>query len=265
MNDQKPSLVIPKMPDINQLFATGAHFGHPKQKHHPKSKPFIFNSYKGINIINLEKTITMMEEALKYIAQESKIGKTFLFVGTKNQISHLLKDVAGSLHIPYINHKWLGGTLTNFDTIKKNITRLTEMEKAKMSDEFQQYTKKEKSMFEKDLVKLKKDFDGLRDLTKLPDNLFVVDAWEEATAIKEARALGIPVVAITDTNFNPEEIDYPIPANDDVAPSVSLVLDLVKETIEKNLNQVKNLVVKSADKNSGKPAEKKEEKNDRKN
>ncbi|PIR27807.1 30S ribosomal protein S2 [Candidatus Berkelbacteria bacterium CG_4_9_14_3_um_filter_39_23] len=262
MIDKKLNLIIPQMPNINELFAVGAHFGHPKQKHHPKSKPFIFNSYKGINIINLEKTISYLEKALVYIADEIKSGRSFLLVGTKNQISPLLGDVARSLNLPYINHKWLGGTLTNFETIKKNITRLVEMEKEKMSDEFQKYTKKEKSMFDKNLAKLKKNFDGLRNVTKLPDNLFVVDAWGEATAISEARSLGIPVVAITDTNFNPEEIDYPIPANDDVAPSVSLVLNLVKETIEKNLNQVKNLVAKPADKIAKKFADKNKEKND---
>lgn len=234
MKKENTKIFIPEIPGINELFEAGSHFGHPKQKYHPKSRIFVYSTQKGVSIIDLEKTKSMLKIALAYLANEAKSGKNFLFVGTKSQISQLLKETAQQLNMPYVNHKWLGGTLTNFETIKKNIKRLENMEQQKESEEFQQYTKKEKGQFEKQLNKLMRDFQGLKNLTNLPDNIFVVDAWEERIAIREARALAIPIIAITDTNYNPDEIDYSIPANDDVSASVSLVLNLVEEAIEKN-------------------------------
>lgn len=217
-----------KMPTIEELFKAGAHFGHPKQKAHPKAREFIYGVQRGVNIIDLSKSLKYIKRALEYIEKQKDDGKNFLVIGTKKRFSQVVKKFAEGLGLAYVNYKWLGGTLTNFETIKKNIKRLEDLEKLKNSSEYKEYTKKERSLFEKELGKLYRDFNGLRLMDRLPDNLFVIDAWEESTAVAEARKLGIPIVAITDTNWNPKEIDYVIPVNDDVLSSVQLILDLIK-------------------------------------
>jgi small subunit ribosomal protein S2 len=222
---------VTKLPTIEELFKAGAHFGHPRQKAHPKARAFVYGVQRGVNIIDLTESLEYIKRALEYIKNQKKEGKNFLIVGTKRQIAEAVKEFAREIGMPYVTHKWLGGVLTNFSTIRKNIKKLEELEELKKSDKYKEYTKKERSLLEKKLGKLQRDFEGLRDMARLPDNLLVIDAWEERIAVAEARKLKIPIVAITDTNWNPQELDYAIPVNDDVLSSVKLILDLIKETM----------------------------------
>ncbi|TSC92517.1 MAG: small subunit ribosomal protein S2 [Candidatus Berkelbacteria bacterium Licking1014_7] len=221
-----------KMPTLEELFRAGAHFGHSKQKAHTKANKFVWGVQKGVNIINLEKTQKYLKKALEYIQVQIDTGNNFLIVATKKHFSSAVADFAKNMNMPFVNHKWLGGTLTNFDTIKKSIKKFVNLEKTRESEKFQSLSKKERAKFEKDLAKMRRNFDGIRNLNSLPQNLFVIDAREEQTALKEAKMLGIPVIAITDTNYNPEKIDFPIPANDDVLASVQIILDAIKENIK---------------------------------
>jgi len=217
--------------NTEEMARAGLHFGHKTSKVHPKMFPFIFGSRNTIHIIDLEKTKQKFEEALKFIQDLVSQNKTILFVGTKPQIKDLVKEIATELGYPYVNERWLGGTFTNFEVIKKRAEYLKDLEKRKTEEFFEKYTKKERMEIEKKIQKLEKKFGGIKNMDRLPDAVFICDMVKDKLAVKEAREKGVKIIAISDTNADPTLADYPIPANDDAISSVKYILEKVKEVI----------------------------------
>jgi len=226
------------LPKIEDMLKAGMHFGHRTNRWHPKMKQFIFTSKNGIYIIDLRKTQEKLKEALEFISKMVGEGKSILFVGTKSQVSAPLKKMAEESGQAYVVGKWLGGYLTNFLVIKKSVKKYLDLIEKREAGKLEKYTKKERLDFDREIKKLETRVAGLVSLNKLPDALFVWDIKEEETAIREAQQKNIPIIAICDTNVNPEEVTYPIPANDDSTKTISLILDSIKETI---LEAKKNL------------------------
>lgn len=220
-----------KIPKIEDMLKAGMHFGHRTNRWHPKMKPFIFGSKNGIYIIDLKKTQDQLQAALEFMSKLVSEGKSILFVGTKSQVSEPLKKAALESGQPYIVGKWLGGYLTNFAVVKKSVKKYLDLVEKKESGKLDKYTKKERLEFDREIKKLEARVAGLASLNKLPDALFVWDIKEEETAVKEARQKNIPIVAICDTNVNPDEVTYAIPANDDSTKTIKIILDAVKETL----------------------------------
>ena len=236
----KKEKTIMKIPTIEEMLKAGMHFGHRTSKWHPKMEPFIFTSRKGVHIIDLEKTKKKIEQALNFIQQSVKEGKIILLVGTKTQVKKPLKGIADEIGIPYVTERWLGGTLTNFFVIKNLIKKFKDLLERKHAGKLEKYTKKERHDFDQEIAKLEVKVGGLVSLTKIPDILFIWDIKKEKTALIEANKKNIPVIAICDTNVNPEGVDYIIPANDDATKGVKLVLRLVKEAVEEGKELSKN-------------------------
>ena len=209
---------------MRDMLQAGVHFGHQTRFWNPKMKPFIFGARNGVHIINLEKTIPMFDDALNFIGNVAAKKGKILFVGTKRAASEAVKESAASCEQFYVNHRWLGGMLTNWKTVRQSIKRLKELETQAQDGTFEKLTKKEALMRTREMDKLEKSLGGIKDMGGLPDVLFVVDAEHEHIAIKEANNLGIPVVSIVDTNSNPDGIDYIIPGNDDAIRAVQLYL-----------------------------------------
>ena len=216
---------------VKELLEAGVHFGHQTKRWNPKMKPFIFDARNGIHIIDLSKTEAQLEAALNYLANSVRKGGKILFVGTKKQAQICVKDTAKETGQMFVVERWLGGTLTNFATVKTSIKRLKEIEKWETDGTLANYGKQEQAVIRREGARLNKYFDGLRDLDKMPAALFVVDVKREHNAIAEAKKLGIPVVALVDTNCDPEDADYPIAANDDAIRSVRLLLSAVSQAI----------------------------------
>ena len=208
---------------MKQLLEAGVHFGHQTRKWNPKMSKYIFNSRNDIHIINLEDTVVLIDKAYDYIKSMASEGKTILFVGTKKQAQKAIEDEAKRCGMYYINSRWLGGTLTNFKTIRSRVERLNKLETMEKVGEFNLLPKKEVSKLKAERDKLEKNLGGIKEMTKLPDVLFIVDTKKEHIAVQEAKSLGIPVVALLDTNCDPEPIDYVIPGNDDAIRAVSLI------------------------------------------
>ncbi len=230
---------MPKIPTLVELLEAGVHFGHQPSKGHPKMKPFVYSISNGVQIIDLEKTVDYLKRALDFIKEEVSQGKTILFLGTKYQARKIIQEIAQEVGMPFITEKWVGGMITNFPEIHKRIRKLRDWQEKQKRGEFNKYTKGEQMKIKKEIDKLEKIFGGVRDLDKLPDILFVVDVKRELTAVKEARKAGIPIVAIVDTNVNPQRVNYIIPANDDGIKSIRLILGLVKEAIKEGLEEKK--------------------------
>ena len=208
---------------MKQLLEAGVHFGHQTRKWNPKMSKYIFNSRNDIHIINLEDTVVLVDKAYDYIKEMASQGKTILFVGTKKQAQKAIEDEAKRCGMYYINSRWLGGTLTNFKTIRSRIERLNKLNNMEKVGEFNLLPKKEVIKLKAERDKLEKNLGGIKEMTKLPDVLFIVDTKKEHIAVDEARALNIPIVALLDTNCDPEPIDYVIPGNDDAIRAVSLI------------------------------------------
>ena len=208
---------------MKQLLEAGVHFGHQTRKWNPKMSKYIFNSRNDIHIINLEDTVVLVDRAYDFIKDMASQGKSILFVGTKKQAQKAIEDEAKRCGMYYINSRWLGGTLTNFKTIRSRIDRLNKLNNMEKVGEFNLLPKKEVIKLKAERDKLEKNLGGIKDMTKLPDVLFVVDTKKEHIAVQEAKTLGIPVVALLDTNCDPEPIDYVIPGNDDAIRAVSLI------------------------------------------
>ena len=208
---------------MKQLLEAGVHFGHQTRKWNPKMSKYIFNSRNDIHIINLEDTVVLIDKAYDFIKSMASEGKTILFVGTKKQAQKAIEDEAKRCGMYYINSRWLGGTLTNFKTIRSRVDRLNKLEQMEKVGEFNLLPKKEVIKLKAERDKLEKNLGGIKEMTKLPDVLFVVDTKKEHIAVQEAKSLGIPVVALLDTNCDPEPIDYVIPGNDDAIRAVSLI------------------------------------------
>jgi small subunit ribosomal protein S2 len=216
---------------VKELLEAGVHFGHQTKRWNPKMKPFIFDARNGIHIIDLSKTEAQLEAALNYLANSVRKGGKILFVGTKKQAQICVKETAKETGQMFVVERWLGGTLTNFATVKTSIKRLKEIEKWETDGTLANYGKQEQAVIRREGARLNKYFDGLRELDKMPAALFVVDVKREHNAIAEAKKLGIPVVALVDTNCDPEDADYPIAANDDAIRSVRLLLSAVSQAI----------------------------------
>jgi len=216
---------------VKELLDAGVHFGHQTKRWNPKMKPFIFDARNGIHIIDLSKTEAQLNAALDFLTATVRKGGKILFVGTKKQAQICVKETAKETGQMFVTERWLGGTLTNYATVKTSIKRLKEIEKMETDGGINDYVKQEQAVIRREGARLHKYFDGLRDLDKMPAALFVVDVKREHNAVAEARTLGIPVVALVDTNCDPEDAQYPIAANDDAIRSVRLILQAVSQTI----------------------------------
>ena len=217
--------------ELEALLQAGAHFGHLTRRWNPKMKPFIFMERNGIHIIDLKKTQEMLDSACNAVAKIVAENKKPLFVGTKLQAKDVVKEESQRCNAFYVTERWLGGMLTNFTTIRKSVKRLTNIEKMETDGTFDSITKKERLFLNREREKLQDVLAGVVDMTRLPGLLFVVDLKKEAIAVKEAHRLSIPVVAIVDTNTDPETVDYPIPANDDALKSIQLVTKAIADAV----------------------------------
>jgi small subunit ribosomal protein S2 len=225
-------------PQVQDLLEAGVHFGHQTRRWNPKMRRFIFAERSGIYIIDLQKTVRQLQKAQELVRNVVLRGDGVLFVCTKKQLKGLVKAEAAACGAFYVTERWLGGTLTNFQTIKRQIRRLRELEQGGQDGEFGSYTKKERLLFERERVKLLRNLEGLKNMGRLPGVMFVVDARKEKIAILEANKLGIPVVAIVDTNADPDVITVPIPGNDDAIRSVALITNALSDVIREARAQV---------------------------
>lgn len=213
------------------LLEAGVHFGHQTRRWNPKMKPYIFAERNGIYILNLQKTMVELEKAYKFARSVGNRGGTILFVGTKKQAQEPLFAAAQKSGMPYVTHRWLGGMLTNWDTVRSRVAHMQKLERWIEDGTMATLPKKEQILKGKELVKLQNNLNGVRDLRSMPDALFVVDTKREANAIAEARRLGIAIIGVVDTNADPDEVDFPIPANDDAIRSVSLISEVIAAAI----------------------------------
>ena len=220
---------------MRQLLEAGVHFGHHTRRWNPKMEPYIFGKRINIHIINLEKTVPMLYEALEIIQSIAKNGGKFLFVGTKRSASELVAQAASNCGQYYVNHRWLGGMLTNWETVSKSIKKLKNLEDRIETGEINSLTKKEKLNIERQKEKLDLTLGGIKNMNGVPDAMFIIDTNKEAIAVLEANNLNIPVIAICDTNTDPSGVDYPIPGNDDALRAISLYCDLVASSVLKGL------------------------------
>lgn len=216
---------------MKQLLEAGVHFGHQTRRWNPKMAPYIFTERNGIYIIDLQKTVKKVEEAYNFVREVSEEGKTVLFVGTKKQAQDAVKDEAIRCDMYYVNERWLGGMLTNFQTIQKRINRLKELESMEERGMFDVLPKKEVITLRHEMDRLQKFLGGIKNMTKLPGALFIIDPRKERIAVAEARKLGIPIVGIVDTNCDPDEIDHVIPGNDDAIRAVKLLTAKMADAI----------------------------------
>lgn len=219
---------------LEEMTKAGLHFGHRTSRVHPKIKPYISTVRNTVHIIDLEKTAQKFEQALKFIQKLISEGKNILFIGTKIQSKDLVKEIAQECDLPYINQRWLGGTFTNFRTIKKRIDYFKDLEEKMKKGEFDKHTKLERLKIDRELKDLEIKFGGIKEITSLPDAIFVLDMKKDALAVKEARTKGVKVIGIADTNVDPTIADYPIPANDDAISSLKYILEKVKDVIIKS-------------------------------
>ncbi|RLA94566.1 MAG: 30S ribosomal protein S2 [Deltaproteobacteria bacterium] len=216
---------------MKELLEAGVHFGHQTRRWNPKMEPYIFGSRNGIHIIDLQKTVQLMDVAYEFIRDTVAEDKTVLFVGTKKQAQEAIYEEATRCGMFYVNHRWLGGTLTNFHTIRKSIEKLKRLERLEESPEFQGLTKKELIKLTKKRGKLRRNLGGIKDMEELPGAIFIVDPKREEIAVREARKVGIPIVAIVDTNCDPDLIDYVIPGNDDAIRAVRLFSSKIADAV----------------------------------
>ena len=217
---------MPVKADIKELLAAGAHFGHKTSRWHPKMAPYIHSKRQGAHIINLEKTVEALDEALPELTKLASKGEKVLFVGTKKQMKDMVKEIAESVDMPYVTVRWVGGMLTNVETVSKQIRKLKDLERRMASGELEKrYSKLEVQRFQEEIDVLNERYGGIKDMNKQPVAVIVADTIQDKNAIKEAKTLKIPVFAICDTNSDPTEVDYPIPANDDAIKSVKTILE----------------------------------------
>ena len=239
---------------MKSLLESGVHFGHQTKRWNPKMARFIFSQRNGIHIIDLQKTSACIIEAYDAARAVVKQGKTILFVGTKKQAQQAIETEAKRCGMPYINHRWLGGMLTNFSTIKRSISTLKKIEKMENDGTFESLTKKEVSILTKQKEKLEKNLGGIKDMKDLPGALFIIDTKKEAIAVAEAKRLGIPVIAVVDTNCDPTDITYPIPGNDDAIRSISLFVEIIANAVVDADNEVGIQIIETlGDEDEGEP------------
>lgn len=218
---------------LSQLLEAGVHFGHKAHRWNPKMFPYIYSEINNIHILDLIQSATFLKEAMRYLELASSENKKILFVGTKRQATTLIAQEAKRANSYYVNHRWLGGMLTNWATMKERIAKLKDLEKQEAEGTFDLLTKKEAALRRKELIKLRKHLDGIKTMTNLPDVAIIIDQRREMTAIAECRKLGIPIVSILDTNCDPDLVDIPIPGNDDAVRSIKLLVNFLTDSILK--------------------------------
>ena len=267
---------------MKNLLESGVHFGHQVKRWDPRMKKYIFAERNGIHIIDLQKTIAAIKDGYDEVRKVTASGKSILFVGTKKQAQQAVQKEAERCGMFYVNNRWLGGMLTNFSTIKKSLQRLKKIEKMEIDGTFDNLTKKEVSALQKEKAKLEKNLGGIKEMKELPGAVFIIDTHKEQIAVAEARRMGIPIIAVVDTNCNPEGIDYPIPGNDDAIRAISLFTSIIANAvidsdneaglkILENLNDDEEIITDAANKDEDEeivdysnyqPTEKKEEDTD---
>ena len=218
-----------KIPSLQDLLEAGVHFGHKVSRGNPRMSPFIYGAREGVHIIDLTLSEKYLKEACQFATELGKTGQTLLFVGTKKQAHDLTEEAAKKVGAPYLSERWVGGFLTNFDEISKNIKRLNELKEAKEKGTLKKYTKKEQLLLDRRAADLEKVLGGVANLTKVPEAIFVLDANKDSGAVKEANRIGVKVIAVTDTNSDPTLVDYPIPANDDAIKSIKIMLETIAD------------------------------------
>lgn len=216
-----------------EMLEAGVHFGHKKSRRHPKMKPYIYGLRNDIHIIDLEKTMEEFGKALEFIKSIAKDKGKILLIGTRPQSQALVEETAKNCKMPYVVSRWIGGLLTNFDIIRKRVEHLIDLEKKRSSGEFKKYTKKEQLNFDKEIEKLKKKFEGIKELEKLPEAILVLSIKQQIAAIREAKRKNIPIIALVDTDSDPSLVDYPIPSNDEAVSALKFMLNKIQETIKK--------------------------------
>jgi len=214
-----------------ELLERGAHFGHQSKRWNPKMGQYLYGEEGGVHVFDLIKTKKLLEEALEFLKNAAEEKKSILFVGCKKQAQEKTREVAEATGSSYFTERWLGGTLTNFDQIKKSIKKLSDMKEKMTNGEYTSFTKKERLLIDREIARLERYFGGISKLEKVPDILVVIDTYKEESAIREANSKGIKIVGIVDSNADPEVVDYPIPMNDDASKAIDYVLDLMKEAI----------------------------------
>ena len=220
---------------FKELLDARIHFGHKKSRWNPAMAPYIYTEKKGVHIIDIRKTMQLLNDAYYFARDMASRGKKFVFVGTKKQASEIIKEEAGKVGAFYVHTRWLGGTLTNFSTLKRSIDKYNELNRLFELGEFKDLTKKEIIKLQRKRDKMKKYFEGIKDMDRIPDVMYVVDIRKEINAVREARIVGIPVIGIVDTNSDPNLVDYPIPANDDAIESIQLITRVISSAIAEGL------------------------------
>lgn len=220
-----------KMPSLAEMLQAGIHFGHQTSKWHPKMRKFIFGDRQGIHIINLEETQKALEEALGFLRKTAGRGGVILFVGTKKQASSIVEASSKACGMPYVNKRWLGGTLTNFSSISAQIRKFKDLKRKQEKGELAKYTKFEQLKFSEEIEVLDEKIGGMQDLSRIPDVLFIFDVKKDKTALEEALKRGVKVVAVCDSNVDPTDIDFPIPANDDAVKAIAMIGQLAAEAV----------------------------------
>ncbi len=244
---------------FESLLEAGAHFGHLKRKWNPAMAPYIFEEKKGIHIIDLNKTIAQLEVATAAVKQIAKSGKKILFVATKKQAKEIIADKVGAINMPYVTERWTGGMLTNFQTTRKSIRKMANIDKMKTDGTWTTLNKRERLFKDRQRDKLEKNFGSIADMTRQPAAIFVVDILKEHIAVAEAKKLNIPIIAMVDTNSNPKTVDFPIPANDDATKSIAIILEAITGAIKEGLEDRKTLKDKGGDEEVKAEAKKVEE------
>ncbi len=227
------------IPTLQELLEAGVHFGHQVRRGHPRMKPYLYGAREGVHIIDLTSSEKLLKEACEYAYNLGQANRLLLFVGTKKQAKPIIEETAKKLDSPYMAERWIGGFLTNFDEISKNIKKLKELSEQKTKGQLSKYTKKEQLLLDRQMIKLQKNFAGVMDLTGMPDAMYVIDTVAESTAVKEAKKMGIKVVAIADSNSDPNYIDYPIPGNDDAIKSIQIITKAIADAYEVGKKQAK--------------------------
>jgi len=231
---------MPKVPELLEMLKAGVHFGHQGSKKNPKMDPYIYTERSQINIIDLEQTAIKLKEALDFVKKIASENGVILFVASKKQAKAIVEKAAKSCGMPYIISRWLGGTFTNFGNIVKLPKKLKSLEEKQAKGELDKYTKKEQLNFQREISRLKEMVEGIKEMQRLPEAIYVVDIKKEKTAVAEANKKNIPIVAITDTNTNPTKAQYPIPANDDAVKSIEIITSALAEAINEGKNQRNN-------------------------
>lgn len=224
---------------LEDLLEVGSHFGHIARRWNPKMSKFIWDKRDGVHIFDLAKTAKALNEACEFLNEQAAEGKQIVMVGTKRQASEIVKEEAKKIGVAYVAERWLGGTITNWNEVKKRINKLVEMKANRDKGEYKKYTKKEQVLIDREIARLERFFGGLVGLENPPEVLFVVDSQKEKSAVREANSKGIKVVAITDSNADPDLVDYPIPANDDAMRSIKLIVEKVSQAIETGMQKRK--------------------------